>query len=323
MSGLLVTGGDGMLGRAVRILCPSAIAATREDADLTDLSATRRLFDRVRPTAVLHLAAMVGGVQANADRGADLFAANLHINTNVLAAAQASGVRRLIGVLSSCAFPTYPDRASVEEDLHTGMPFAGNLGYAMAKRMLDVHVRLLREQYGCQYSTVTPVTMYGPHDNFDPASGHVVGALIRKCYEAKRTGSPFHVWGTGQAIRQFIYAPDVAAWLLREVDRDGGPGTTILAPDEGVSIFDLAHLIARIMDYTGEPQFDHQKPEGVLVKRLRSRRGTQGGGAPQFTGLEQGLRATVQWFVAREADSQTGSRGHAGSRRSERWSINA
>jgi GDP-L-fucose synthase len=323
MSRLLVTGGGGLLGQAVRALAPSALCVTREDADLTDLGQTRRLFERVQPTTVLHLAAVVGGVKANAERGADLFAANVMINTNVLATAQATGVQRLIAVLSSCAFPQYPDRPSTEDDLHAGMPYQGNVGYGFSKRMLDIHARLLREQYGCKYSTVTPVTMYGPYDNFDPETGHVVGALIRKCHHAMTTGAPFDVWGAGHVIRQFVYAPDVANWLIREIGRDQGPGTAIVAPDKGVSIFDLAHLIARTMGYPGEPRFDATKPEGVAIKRLRSRRLVGAGSEFTFTSLEQGMRATVQWFLDHEAGERPAPGTYAGSRKRERCSTNA
>jgi GDP-L-fucose synthase len=323
MSQLLVTGGGGLLGQAVRVLCPSAVFVTHEDADLTNLDQTRLLFKRVQPKAVLHLAAMVGGVKTNAERGADLFAANVQINTNVLATAQATGVQRLIAPLSSCAFPLYSDRPSTEEDLHTGMPFQGNLGYGFAKRMLDVQARLLREQYGCKFSTVTPVTMYGPHDTFDSETGHVIGALIRKCHHAIVTGGPFEVWGTGQAVRQFVYAPDVAGWLLRELGRDQGPTTVILAPDDGVSIFDLAHLIARTMEYPGEPQFDHTKPEGIAVKRIRSRRFNAQGEEFTFTPLEQGIRLTVQWYLNHEAGKLAGRTVHAGSRTRERCATSA
>jgi GDP-L-fucose synthase len=263
---------------------------------LTDVSQARALFDRLRPKRALHLAARVGGVKSNAAKNADLFALNSQINANVLSVANQYGVQRLVSVLSSCAFALYPERPSNEDDLHVGMPFEGNLGYGCSKRMLDVHTRLLWEQYGCQFSTVAPVTMFGPHDNFDLEDGHVIGALIHKMTIAKETDSPVEVWGSGNAVRQFVYAKDVARVLLAELDSFEGPETTIVAPDEGLPIRTLVEQIARAVRFEGPVKFDRTKPEGVAIKRVVSKRFESRYPGFAFTPMEAGLAETVDWF---------------------------
>lgn len=312
MNDLLVTGAEGPLGHAVRALCPTATFVTRRDADLTDLGETRDLFDLVKPRCVLHLASVAGDVTRQAQQGADLFGVNVQINTNVLAISQQTGVERLISLLSRCAFPLFPDRPSTEDDLQIGMPFRGNPGYGYAKRMLDVHTQLLRDQHGCRFSTMTPVSMYGPHDRFDAEQEHVIGALIQKCYAAKTQGTPFEVRGSGGAMRQFVYAPDVARLLLRSLHIDDGPQTVIIAPDDGIGIFDLAQLVAQAMDYDRPPLFDRAKPAGVLVKTLRSRRFHARFKDFQFTALEQGLRETVAWFLSERAGHRAEDKEHHG-----------
>jgi GDP-L-fucose synthase len=295
---LLVTGGPGLLGSAVRELRPDVVFLGSRDCDLVDLAQVRALFDRVMPRRVLHLAARVGGVKSNAAKNADLFTLNAQINTNLLRVAQESGVQRLISVLSSCAFAVHQDRSSTEEDLHVGMPFEGNLGYGYAKRMLDVHTHLLWKQYKCRFSTVTPVTMYGPKDNFNLENGHVIGALIHKMVQAKETRGRVEVWGSGNAVRQFVYVKDVARVLLDELETFDGPDTVIVAPDQGVTIRELANQIARALGFSGQLVFDRGKPEGVTIKRLKSIRFMLRHPGFVFTPLEKGLAETVNWFRA-------------------------
>lgn len=302
---LLVTGGGGLLGSALKQLRPDARFVTRCDYDLTDITQVIRLFAEARPKRVLHLAARVGGVKTNAAQNADLFSQNVQINTNVLAVAQRFEVSRLVSVLCSCAFAIRPDRPSKEADLHAGMPYEGNLGYGCSKRMLDVHTKLLHEQYGCRFSTIAPATIYGPHDNFDLEDGHVVAALIHRCSLAIARQRPLEVWGTGSAVRQFVFALDIARLALWELDRYDGPETMIVAPDHGVTIRHLVELIARVMNHDGPIVFDHSKPEGQLIKVLEST--TFAGRYPRFcfTPLEEGLDTTAAWFLEQHPDLAT------------------
>ncbi len=305
---LLVTGGTGLLGSALKDLGPNATYVCSRDADLTDIEQVRSLFDRLKPRRVLHLAAQVGGVKANAIRNADLFTENVQINTNVLSTAQHAGVSRLISVLSSCAFQLYSDRASAEEDLHIGMPFKGNLGYSWSKRSLDIQTRLLAEQCGARFSTIAPVTMYGAHDEFDPDEGHVVAALIARCVSAKRHDEPLVVWGNGRAMRQFVYVGDVARFLLEALERDDGPETVIVAPDDGLSVAELAPIVAEVIGFNGPIVFDQDQPEGVLVKRLKSRRTDTWLTDFQFTPLYEGIKNTVAWYLDNVSGCQAGDR---------------
>ncbi len=295
-SKILVTGSGGLLGYALKELLPEAVFVTSRDFDLVDICNVKRLFDEAKPAHVIHLAAKVGGVKKNASSNADLFTANIQINTNVLNVAQEHQVSRLISVLSSCAFPTYIEHPSTESDLHADMPFKGNLGYGYSKRMLDIQTKLLWEQYGSHFSTITPATMYGPNDNWDLESGHVVGSLVHKCYLAKQRSKPFTVWGSGNAVRQFVYSYDIAQLIIQALGVFNGPETLIVTPDSGNTIKDLVSVIAEAMDFTGEIIFDQMKPEGQLVRRLESRSFKDQFPNFHFTSLKQGLALTAAWF---------------------------
>jgi GDP-L-fucose synthase len=295
---LLVTGGTGLLGRALRALCPTGVFVSSRDCDLRDRRQVESLFRRVRPSQVIHLAAHVGGVKANAQWNADLFESNVEINTTVLSVARELRVHRLIAVLSSCAFPVYHDRPSTESDLHVDLPYRGNLGYAFAKRLLDVHVRLVAEEDGFAWTTIVPATMYGPHDNFDPDTGHVIGALFYRCWLAEQTGSPMIVWGSGQAMRQFVFVRDVARLLVLMLGQEAGPETVIVSPDAGITIRVLAESVAHALKYQRPIRYDTSQPEGIRIKRLRSRHFEQSFPNFTFTTLEEGLDETARWFLS-------------------------
>lgn len=294
---LLVTGGTGLLGSAVRQAAPRAIVLSRGDGDLRDFGIVQRIFAELRPAKVLHLAAAVGGVKEHAASNSRFFEDNVLINASVLTVARQARVPKLVSLLSSCAFPMFEDRAATEHDLHTAAPYEGNGGYGYAKRMLDLHTCLAAREERLDWSTLTPVTMYGPHDSFDPQSGHVVGSLIHRCWEAKTRGTPYAVWGSGRAVRQFVFVRDVARLLLNSMDRSLGPTTTIVAPDEGITIKCLAEMIAQAMAYAGPIVFDGAQPEGVLIKRLRSTQFSAQFPGFQFTNLQAGLSETVRWFT--------------------------
>lgn len=306
---LLITGGTGLLGSAIRKIHPDAIFLSRADGDLRDRSVAERLLKEIRPVQIVHLAGLVGGVKVNAANNSRFFEDNALINTAVLSAARFLRIQRLVSLLSSCAFPLFPDRATTEDDLQASLPYDGNAGYGYAKRMLDIHTRLVAKEEGWKWTTLTPVTLYGPRDSFDPEGGHVVGSLIRRCWAAKTTGTPYVVWGSGRAVRQFVFVDDVARIVVDALQRNLDSTTTIIAPDAGITVQTLAETIAAVMGYTGPILFDHNQPEGVLVKRLRSMTFSARFPDCRFTSLRNGLDATVRWFMEHASSGEEVSSG--------------
>lgn len=306
---LLITGGTGLLGSAIRKVRPDAIFLSRTDGDLRDRSVAQRLLEEIRPAQILHLAGLVGGVKANAANNSRYFEDNALINTAVLSSARSLRIQRLVSFLSSCAFPLFPDRATSEDDLQTSLPYDGNAGYGYAKRMLDLHTRLVAKETGWKWTTLTPVTLYGPQDSFDPEGGHVVGSLIRRCWAAKTTGAPYVVWGSGRAVRQFVFVDDVAKIAVDAIQRNLDSTTTIIAPDAGITIHTLAETIAAVMGYTGPIEYDLNQPEGVLVKRLHSLTFSKRFPDSRFTSLRNGLEATVRWFMDHSSSGEGVSNG--------------
>lgn len=297
MKSIIVTGGDGMLGNALKAILPSAIFLTRTDCDLRDLYSVRKVFSELQPTSIIHLAAVVGGIKKNAEKNADLLTQNLQINTNVLSVAAELKCPRVLSLLSSCAYQTYPDKPSSEADLHINLPYHGNLGYGMSKRILDIQIALLSEQYGHTYSSLTPVTMYGPFDNFSLEDGHVVSSLIRKTVEAKDSHTPLYVWGSGEAVRQFIFVKDVAIIVLKVLNDYKNPQTKIIAPNSGISIRNLVEVITGAVGFNGPVIYDISKPEGQKFKTLESKFCPEYLKGFLFTSLEQGIKETVGWFI--------------------------
>ena len=293
----LVTGGGGLLGYSLKGILPEGVFVTSRDCDLRDFPSVRELFRHVRPTSLIHLAAKVGGVKKNALANADLFSDNIRMNTNVLTVAAEEGVPRVISVLSSCAFRVFPERPSNEADLHEGLPFDGNLGYGCAKRMLDIQTKLISKQYGYDYTTLTPVTMYGPNDNWNLEEGHVIASLIHKCFLAKLWGQPLEVWGSGKAVRQFVYSPDVARLLILALETYHQPETFVIAPDAGISVRALVEEIVQVMGFQGPVLFDETKPEGQLIKVILSKKFSGCFPDFKFTPLREGLQKTVEWFM--------------------------
>ncbi|XP_031447174.1 GDP-L-fucose synthase isoform X2 [Phasianus colchicus] len=226
---ILVTGGTGLVGRAIQEVVANGEGQTDEewvfvssrDADLTSAVETKALFEKHKPTHVIHLAAMVGGLFKNIRCNLDFWRRNIHINDNVLHSAYECGVQKVVSCLSTCIFPDKTTYPIDETMIHNGPPHSSNFGYSYAKRMIDVQNRGYFEQHGCRFTAVIPTNVFGPHDNFNIEDGHVLPGLIHKVYLAKQNGSALTVWGTGKPRRQFIYSLDLARlfiWVLREYE---------------------------------------------------------------------------------------------------------
>lgn len=299
---ILVTGGDGLVASALKKILPKALYATRKDADLTDSCQARLLFKKYKPKAVIHLAAKVAGVKTNADRNADMFTENVQINTNVLAAAQEYGVEKLVTALSNCVFRENPPAPPTEKEIYEGLPYAGHAGYGFAKRALDLQIQLLRRQYGSRFTSIMPVTLFGPNDNWDPRESHVAGSLIRKCFLAKKEGKPLEVWGSGRAVRQFVYSRDVARFLTEVLENYDDPETIIVAPNEGITIKELAEAVAKAFDFKGKIVYDASKPEGELKRVLNGSKLKKLFPRFEFTPMEKALKETVDWYVEHETE---------------------
>nr|CCC95920.1 unnamed protein product [Trypanosoma congolense IL3000] len=305
-STVLVTGGSGLVGRAVEAvqrrstnLCGQWIFLSSREADLRLMGATRSVFDTYRPSHVIHLAAKVGGLYSNMRTPVEMWMDNVSINNNVLECCRLYGVRKLVSCLSTCVFPDSVAHPIREEMLHDGPPHCSNEPYAYAKRMMDVMNRAYNTQYSCHFTSIIPTNVYGPYDNYNLESSHVVPGLIHRFYLAMREGLPVTVMGTGKPMRQFLYSEDLAeliTWVLcnyEEVE------PIILSVDERdeLCIADVARLIAQSMGYTGEINFDTTKSDGQFKKTADNSKFRRYLPDYKFTPIAEGIQRTVNWFV--------------------------
>jgi GDP-L-fucose synthase len=274
--------------------------ASSKDADLRDRASTKAMFDRIKPTHVIHLAAMVGGLFRNLKYKVEFYRENILINDNVMECCREANVVKLVSCLSTCIFPdktTYP----IDETMvHNGPPHPSNAGYAYAKRMIDVMNRAYNEQHGCNFTSIIPTNIYGPHDNFCIQDGHVIPGLIHKTYLAKKNGTDLTIWGTGAPLRQFIYSRDLAkltVWVLRAYH---SPEPIILSvgEEDEVSIADVARNVAKAMNFEGNIVFDTEKSDGQFKKTASNKKLRSLYPDFQFTPIEQGLKESCEWFEA-------------------------
>lgn len=297
---ILVTGANGLVGSAIvnrGYEVPTVYAIGRQQYDLLQWREVARMFENLKPQAVIHLAAKVGGVKANMAEPATFFMENITMNTHILEAAKLFGCRKVICFLSTCVFPDPCPLPLKPEYLHLGPPHKSNYGYAYAKRMLAVQCQTYNEQYHTNFVPVIPCNIYGPHDNFNLENSHVVPALIYKMWTAKERGTSMVVWGSGKPLREFIYSEDIARLCLDLLDHYESTDPIILSTGVEHSIRDLVFAIAKAMDFQGDIEFDSDKPEGQY--RKPSDNGPLKALFPDFvfTPLEKGIAKTVQWFM--------------------------
>jgi GDP-L-fucose synthase len=305
-SRILVTGGAGFLGsRVVAALaargCRTIAAPRRTDCDLLDQGAVRALLADLKPHLVIHCAATVGGIGAKRARPGSFFYDNVMMGVPLMEEARRADVRKFVALGTVCAYPKHTPVPFSEADLWNGYPEETNAPYGLAKKMLLVQAQAYRQQYGFNAIYLLPVNLYGPGDNFDPASSHVIPALIRKCAEAVRDGvSEVVVWGSGSASREFLYVDDCAEGIVLAAQRYDDAEPVNLGSGREIAIRDLAEAVAREVGFTGRIAWDVTKPDGQPRRSLDTSRAARLFGFKASTPFADGLRKTVRWYLAQD-----------------------
>jgi GDP-L-fucose synthase len=300
---VVVTGGAGFLGNFVveklQAYGVAEIVVPRSrDYDLVDVQAVRQLLADARPDIVIHIAARVGGIGANREHPADFFYDNLMMGVQLIHESWKSGVQKVVALGTVCAYPKYTPVPFKEDDLWMGYPEETNAPYGLAKKMLLVQSEAYRQQYGFNSIFLLPVNLYGPRDNFDLHSSHVIPALIRKCLEAKeRNAAQIEAWGDGSPTREFLYVEDAAEGILLATERLNESVPVNLGSSYEISIKDLTETIARLTGFEGRIAWDPSKPNGQPRRKLDTTRARDLFGFESQIAFEEGLRRTIAWYM--------------------------
>jgi GDP-L-fucose synthase len=304
---VVVTGGSGFLGRHVVAALDArgctVLVPRKAQYDLTRDADVQQMYADLRPQIVIHLAAVVGGIGANRDFPGRFFFENVMLGALTMERARLSGVEKFVGIGTICAYPKLAPVPFHERDLWNGYPEETNAPYGIAKKMLLVQGQAYRQQYGFNAIHLLPVNLYGPHDNFDPKSSHVIPALVRKCLEAAESGAPEIVcWGTGKATREFLFVEDCAEAIALAAERYDDPEPVNVGAGFEISIRALAALIAELTGFTGSLMFDATKPDGQPRRMLDVTRAERMFGFRATTNFRTGLRRTIDWYRAHRED---------------------
>ncbi len=299
---VVVTGGTGFLGSRLLACmrergCRDVVALGRRDYDLVRAEEIQRMYETLRPQVVVHLAAVVGGIGANLAHPGRFFYENAIMGIELMEKGRLAGVEKFVAVGTICAYPKYTPVPFREKDLWNGYPEETNAPYGLAKKMMLVQAQAYRQEYGFNAVFLLPVNLYGPGDNFDPESSHVIPALIRKCVEARESGAPeIVVWGDGSPTREFLYVDDAALAIALAAERYDGPDPVNIGSGTEISIRDLAHLIAEETGFKGRVAWDTTKPNGQPRRRLDVSQAEALFGFRAKTAFREGLRETVSWY---------------------------
>ena len=299
---IVITGGGGFLGKVVVGKLRAAgyknlIIPRRAEFDLTREADAERLYSTHQPNVVLHMAAEVGGIGANRDNPGRYFFANMAMGLHLIEGARKQALKKFVQVGTICAYPKFTPVPFKESDLWNGFPEETNAPYGVAKKALLVMLQGYRQQYGLNGVYVLPVNLYGPGDNFDLRTSHVIPALVRKCVEARRRGEKEIIaWGTGSASREFLYVDDCADGIIAAMERYESPDPINLGTGREITIKDLTHLVARLARFEGKITWDTTKPDGQPRRCLDVTRAREQLGFVARTTLEEGLAKTIQWY---------------------------
>jgi len=299
---VLVTGGSGFLGSRVVAMIrekgPAEILIPRKaTCNLVEQSSVERLYKETRPDLVIHLAAHVGGIGANRMNAGSFFYDNLMMGAQLLEYARRAGVAKFVAIGTICAYPKFTPVPFKEEDLWIGYPEETNAPYGLAKKMMLVQSQAYRQQYGYNSIFLLPVNLYGPGDNFDPESSHVIPAVIRKCVEAVRRGdSKITLWGTGSATREFLHVDDAANGIVLAAEHYDSSDPVNLGAGMEISIRDLTVRIAEMSGFHGELIWDATKPDGQPRRSLDTTKAEKLFGFRAKVPFDDGLRQTIEWF---------------------------
>lgn len=305
---ILVTGGAGFLGsHVVRKLkergCKHIFVPKIEDYDLVRMESVKQVYKDAKPDVVIHLAAVVGGIGANREHPGKYFYDNLMMGAQLMEEARRFGVEKFVALGTICCYPKNTPVPFKEKDLWNGYPEETNAPYGLAKKMLLVQSQAYRQQYGFNSIFLMPVNLYGPGDNFDPKTSHVIPALIKKCIDAQRGLSPqgtvpeVVVWGTGKPTREFLYAEDAAEGIILATEKYNKPEPVNLGAGFEISIKDLVDLIVKLTDFKGKVIWDSSKPDGQPRRCLDTSRALKEFGFKARVSFEEGLKKTIEWYM--------------------------
>jgi GDP-L-fucose synthase len=299
---VVVTGGAGFLGSVLcRKLsqrgCQNVLVPLIEEYDLTREDIVIKMYRDMRPDMVIHLAALVGGIGANRENPGLFFYANMAMGLHLIEHARESGIEKFVQVGTICAYPKFTPVPFKEQDLWNGYPEETNAPYGIAKKALLVMCQSYRAQYGFNGIYLLPVNLYGPGDNFDPASSHVIPALIKKCVDAVDNGDgEVTCWGTGKVSREFVYVEDAAEALLLAAEFYNEPEPVNIGAGFEITIKDLAEKIAKLCGFKGKLVWDASKPDGQPRRSLDTSKAKEAFGFEAKTGFDEGLKKTIEWY---------------------------
>jgi GDP-L-fucose synthase len=300
---IVVTGGAGFLGSYVvkglqQRGCKTILVPRIEDYDLVNLGDIVRMYDDMRPDIVIHLAAVVGGIGANRAHPGEFFYKNLMMGVQLIEQARLLNVEKFVAIGTICAYPKHTPVPFKEEDLWNGYPEETNAPYGLAKKMLLVQSQAYRAEYGFNSIFLLPVNLYGPGDNFDPETSHVIPALIKKCVDAIESGADhIECWGTGRVSREFLYVADAADGILLATEHYNGAKPVNLGAGFEITIRELAGKIAALTGFTGEIRWDPTKPDGQPRRRLNVSKAKEYFGFEAKTPFDEGLKVTIDWYI--------------------------